>query len=85
MDTMLRRRASTVFETSVLPFDPSVEHEELGRIHSAIGCGVLQLLQDSLLAELQIPLLVVENDKDGDEARAAAVETILGFIKRNCE
>ena len=81
-ETTMRRRANPDFATSLLPF--SDEIEESTCLHKVLGPGARHLVENSeALKHLSIPVLEVENNRDGRNFIEAVASTVIHFMKEN--
>ena len=81
-ETTMRRRANPDFATSMLPF--SDEIEESTRLYKVLGPGARNWVESSAaLRDLSIPILEVENNRDGQNFIEAAVSIIIHFMKEH--
>ena len=78
-ETVLRRRAQKDFVTSHLPFVN--EEDEAIRLHDSIGQRARKLVDEfKMLQDLNLPVLDIQNDIDGNEAIESTTTTVKSFI-----
>lgn len=75
--TIRRRREHT---ENVLRLPMSKEEDECLRLHTALDLRGLELLRE-FRQEFEIPLLVINNDEDEEEAMGARIRQIVEFLE----
>ena len=78
-ETVLRRRAQKHFVTSHLPFEN--EENEAIRLHDSIGQRARKLVEEfKILQDLNLPVLDIQNDIDGNEAIESTTTTVKSIL-----
>ena len=79
-ETTVRRRANPEFLKSTLPF--SDEIAEATRLENFLGSGAKKLVEtEESLPGLFLPILDIDNNKDGKEFIETTSSAILKFLK----
>ena len=79
LETMIRRRANDLYNTSILLFEDEIKGAQI--LHTNIGERVKSILKDhQILSDFNIPVLYIDNNNDGDEAILNTVKQVLKFL-----
>jgi hypothetical protein len=79
-ETCLRRRKKYIDNAMRLPMFDGDDKDECYRLHECLQIRSSHELLPDFVEDLQIPLLVLGNDTDGEDAIEESARKIVGFI-----